>query len=44
MKKDKLVKQMDNDIWNSFVCYCKNQGKNVADALADLMKKSIGKK
>jgi macrodomain Ter protein organizer (MatP/YcbG family) len=44
MKKHKQIRDMDDNVWNIFVGYCKTQGKNVSDVLTDMIQKVTGKK
>jgi hypothetical protein len=43
VKKDKLVKQVDHENWNQFVCYCKNIGREVGDVLSDAINMFVAK-
>jgi hypothetical protein len=43
MEKSKHIRGMDENVWNSFVGYCKTQGKNVSDVLTDMIHKVTGK-
>jgi len=44
MKKNKIIKGMDDDIWRKFTGYCKIKGVQVSDELKQILEKYLREK
>ena len=40
---NKLIKDIDEDVWRKFVAYCKIKGVKVGDELGQIVKKEVDK-
>jgi hypothetical protein len=43
MKKHKLVKDVNEELWRKFIAYCKIKNVKVSDELDEVLKKHVGK-
>ncbi|MBW2992408.1 hypothetical protein KY345_04290 [Candidatus Woesearchaeota archaeon] len=44
MKKNKIIKEMDDDIWRKFTGYCKIKGSSVSGELKKILEKYLREK
>jgi hypothetical protein len=44
MKRNKIIKGMDDETWRRFTGYCKIKGKSVSEELRQILEKYLGDK